>query len=129
MRLIEYRGEVLSGYAPGLPQIAGGRSEMLRPVLMLKIQKKGLKTMLVEVKRINKAEVTVANILDVAETFGKQHAHVLRDIKELECSEEFRLSNFGESKHIDPNSEMYIKRGIYEIYRRIVKKCNTLMIN
>lgn len=61
--------------------------------------------MLVEVKRISKAEVTVVSSLDVAETFGKQHAHVLRDIKELECSEEFRLSNFGESSYINSQNK------------------------
>ncbi len=80
---------------------------MLRPILMLKfkVQQKGLKTMLVEAKRISKAEVTVVSSLDVAETFGKQHAHVLRDIKELECSEEFRLSNFGESSYINSQNK------------------------
>lgn len=52
-------------------------------------------------KKINKEEVTVVTSLDVAETFGKRHDHVLRDIKELECSEEFRLSNFGESSYIN----------------------------
>ena len=31
----------------------------------------------------------------VAETFGKNHAHVLRDIDKLECSDEFHKSNFG----------------------------------
>ncbi|MCI8582719.1 MAG: Rha family transcriptional regulator, partial [Dorea sp.] len=36
---------------------------------------------------------------------GKQHAHVLRDIKELECSEEFRLSNFGESSYINSQNK------------------------
>lgn len=61
--------------------------------------------MLVEVKRISKAEVTVVSSLDVAETFGKQHAHVLRDIKGLECSEEFRLSNFGESSYINSQNK------------------------
>lgn len=30
--------------------------------------------MLVEIKRINKDEVTVCTSLDVAETFGKEHA-------------------------------------------------------
>lgn len=78
---------------------------MLHPILMLKFKQKGLKTMLVEVKRISKAEVTVVSSLDVAETFGKQHAHVLRDIKELECSEEFRLSNFGESSYINSQNK------------------------
>lgn len=52
-------------------------------------------------RKINKEEVTVVTSLDVAETFGKRHDHALRDIKELECSEEFRLSNFGESSYIN----------------------------
>jgi Rha family phage regulatory protein len=60
---------------------------------------KGLMLMLVEVQKLNKEEVTVVSSLDVAETFEKEHYHVLRDIKELECSEEFRLSNFGESSY------------------------------
>lgn len=33
--------------------------------------------MLVEVKRINKSEITVVSSLDVAETFNKRHADVL----------------------------------------------------
>lgn len=44
----------------------------------------------------DKAEA-VTTSMNVAEVFGKQHAHVLRDIKELDCSEEFRKSNFGET--------------------------------
>lgn len=45
--------------------------------------------------------------LTVAEVFGKQHAHVLRDIKNLECSQEFRQSNFGESSYTNSqNREM-----------------------
>lgn len=35
----------------------------------------------------------------VAEEFGKQHGHVLRDIEILDCSEGFRRSNFGESSY------------------------------
>lgn len=42
-----------------------------------------------------KAEVLTTS-MNVAEIFGKQHKHVLRDIKELDCSEEFRKSNFGQ---------------------------------
>jgi Rha family phage regulatory protein len=38
---------------------------------------------------------TVTDSLTVAEVFGKDHKHVLRDIKSLECSEEFSQSNFG----------------------------------
>lgn len=33
----------------------------------------------------------------VADHFGKSHKHVLRDIESLECSEEYRESNFGPS--------------------------------
>ena len=47
-------------------------------------------TMLVEVSKINKQEVTVVSSLDVAETFEKRHADVLRDIENLGCSTEFR---------------------------------------
>ncbi len=31
----------------------------------------------------------------VAQSFGKQHKHVIRDIQSLECSTEFHRSNFG----------------------------------
>lgn len=34
--------------------------------------------------------------LIVAKRFGKRHDHVLRAIKKLECSDRFRLLNFGE---------------------------------
>jgi Rha family phage regulatory protein len=40
----------------------------------------------------------VTNSRKVAEVFGKEHHHVLRDIRELECSIEFRASNFGSNK-------------------------------
>lgn len=33
--------------------------------------------------------------LKVAEVFGKNHFHVMRDIEALECSADFRESNFG----------------------------------
>ena len=35
----------------------------------------------------------------VAEIFNKRHDHVLRDIREMRCSEGFRLLNFGESSY------------------------------
>lgn len=47
----------------------------------------------------DKAEA-VTTSMNVAEVFGKQHSHVLRDIKELDCSEEFRKSNFGLSFNV-----------------------------
>lgn len=37
--------------------------------------------------------------LQVAEYFGKRHDHVLRDIRNLECSPEFYRLNFGEVMH------------------------------
>lgn len=37
--------------------------------------------------------------LQVAKTFGKEHFHVLRDIEALDCSNEFRQSNFGLSSY------------------------------
>lgn len=39
--------------------------------------------MLVEIKTVNKEEVTVVTSLDVAETFGKEHKHVLEDIRRI----------------------------------------------
>ncbi len=41
----------------------------------------------------------------VAGVFDKQHTHVLRDIRELDCSEEFRLSNFGESAYLNEQNK------------------------
>lgn len=35
----------------------------------------------------------------VADCFEKDHNKVLRDIRELDCSKEFRLSNFGQSSY------------------------------
>ena len=42
--------------------------------------------------RIDNERVVVSS-RDVARVFEKNHQHVLRDIRELGCSEEFRLSN------------------------------------
>lgn len=41
----------------------------------------------------------VTDSLTVAEVFEKEHKHVLRDIKELGCSDFFRQSNFGQSTY------------------------------
>ena len=41
------------------------------------------------------------NSLFVAKFFEKDHNHVMRDIKNLDCSEEFRQSNFGQSSYIN----------------------------
>ena len=53
------------------------------------------KSNLVELKRGQ----PLTTSLKVAEVFGKQHLHVLRDIEKLGCSERFRLSNFGLSSY------------------------------
>ena len=56
---------------------------------------------LVKLSRINKQEVTVVSSLDVAEKFNKSHDKVLRDIREIHCSDKFRRSNFGETSYKD----------------------------
>lgn len=64
--------------------------------------------MLVEIMKMNKEEVTVVSSLDVAETFEKRHADVLRDIEELGCSDEFRERNFALSKYsVETNKRSY----------------------
>lgn len=55
--------------------------------------------MLVEIMKIGREERATVTSLDVAETFGKEHFHVLRDIEKMECSKEFRESNFGLSTY------------------------------
>lgn len=45
--------------------------------------------MVVEIKKFKKEETAVVASIDVAETFGKEHKNVLKDIRELDCSEEF----------------------------------------
>ena len=57
--------------------------------------------MLVEIMKFGREERAACTSLDIAETFGKRHDHVLRDIKELGCSEGFRLPNFGETYYED----------------------------
>lgn len=46
-----------------------------------------------------KNDKVVTDSLTVAETFNKEHARVLRDIRELSCSEKFRVGNFAESTY------------------------------
>lgn len=68
--------------------------------------------MLVETRKISKGkEVTVVTSLNVAETFGKEHRRVLQDIRDLKCSEEFRLHNFVQSSYVNEqghNQSMFI---------------------
>ena len=48
-----------------------------------------------EFQLYEKKDKPFCSSLQVAEEFGKQHQHVLRDIRELDCSDEFRKTNFG----------------------------------
>lgn len=70
--------------------------------------------MLVEIMKINKEDVTVVTSLDIAETFGKRHADVLRDIEHLQCSEEFTERNFALTSYKDvsgkSNKEYFVTR-------------------
>lgn len=55
--------------------------------------------MLVEITGKRNEERLITTSLKIAEKFGKEHAHVLRDIRDLECSDKFRESNFGFSSY------------------------------
>lgn len=57
--------------------------------------------MLVEIMKFGREERVGCTSLDVADTFGKNHFHVLRDIETLGCSEEFNQSNFGLIEYTD----------------------------
>lgn len=70
--------------------------------------------MLVLTEKIKKQEVSVVTSLDIAETFGKRHDNVLKDIRELNCSEEFRLLNFKESIYFNEQNH---KQPMYYITR------------
>jgi Rha family phage regulatory protein len=47
----------------------------------------------------------MTNSLLVAEKFGKEHRHVLRDIENLSCSNDFRQSNFGLSSYFSQQNK------------------------
>ena len=70
--------------------------------------------MLVETAKISKKEMTVVSSLDVAETFGKEHKNVLKDIRELNCSEEFGRLNFEPTDYVDEHNR---KQPMYYITR------------
>lgn len=54
------------------------------------------------------------NSLMVAQMFEKEHNKVMRDIRELDCSEEFRLSNFGQSSYRNDQNK---KQPCYDMTR------------
>lgn len=47
----------------------------------------------------------VTDSLTVAAVFRKEHARVMRDIRELGCSEEFRVGNFAESNYVNSQNK------------------------
>lgn len=61
--------------------------------------------MLVEIMKFGREERAGCTSLDVAETFGKRHDNVLKDIRELGCSEDFRLLNFEESSYVNTQNK------------------------
>lgn len=70
--------------------------------------------MLVEITGKRNEEKLVTTSLMIAEKFGKEHARVLRDIRELECSEKFRVGNFAESSYTNSQNK---KQPMYEMTR------------
>lgn len=55
--------------------------------------------MLVEIIGKRNEERLITTSLKISEKFCKEHAHVLRDIRDMECSDTFRGSNFGLSSY------------------------------
>ncbi|WYP24765.1 phage regulatory protein/antirepressor Ant [Alkalihalobacillus sp. FSL W8-0930] len=49
----------------------------------------------------------VTDSLTIAESFGKSHDKVMRDIRNLECSPGFSLANFGESTYENERGRTY----------------------
>lgn len=67
--------------------------------------------MLVEIVKFGREERAGCTSLDVAETFGKEHKNVLRDIRDLGCSAEFNRLNFEPISYTDSmnrNQDAYI---------------------
>lgn len=57
--------------------------------------------MLVETVKFGREERAACTSLDIAETFGKEHKNVLRDIRGLGCSEGFNRLNFEPISYVD----------------------------
>ena len=49
----------------------------------------------------------VVSSKDIADKFGKTHRKVMRDIKEMSCSNEFRAANFGPSSYTSPQNKVF----------------------
>ena len=55
----------------------------------------------IELHDINGKRVPAVTSLQVAEAFGKEHKHVVRDIRNLLESDDFTETNFGLSEYTD----------------------------
>ena len=72
----------------------------------------------ITLKELNGKQIPAVTSLQVAEAFGKEHRHVLRDIRETidKCSESFTAPNFGLSEYTDPTgrklSDLSARMGI-----------------
>lgn len=65
----------------------------------------------VEIALFNGEQATTTTSLNVAGVFGKRHDNLLQTIRNMECSEEFRLLNFKEATYADDQGKdrpMYI---------------------
>lgn len=58
-----------------------------------------------ELVQVIDGKVVVTSV-DIAKRFGKIHRNVMRDIRNLECSEEFRLLNFEQSSYITSQNKV-----------------------
>ncbi len=56
------------------------------------------------VKKNNGELITTSKI--IGDVFGKSHRKVIRDISELDCSDEFRAANFGLSSYTSPQNKV-----------------------
>lgn len=52
----------------------------------------------------------VTDSLTVAETFGKEHRRVMQDIRELDCSDEFRVHHFVQTPYEHPQNQQIYKK-------------------
>ena len=55
--------------------------------------------------KVNNGELMTTSKI-IADVFGKSHRKVTRDIKELDCSDEFRAANFGRSSYTSPQNKV-----------------------
>ena len=71
--------------------------------------------------QINEQNQNVTTSIIVAETFIKRHSDVLRDIRELNCSEDFNKRNFAlKLKTTDLQQGGAARSEYYEITNKII---------